>query len=142
MADLSITTSQVALVEGDTIPVIGGEVIAIGEYVYRRASDNKWLKARAGGTAEEAGAEETGMALSTIAAADQRLVVAKPGAVITLGAGAAPTAATPYFVSPNAGKLCPLADLVSTNKGVIAGLGVGSNRILLMRGYHVGSVKP
>ena len=137
---LSITAASVSLDSGphDTDQV-AGEAFVAGAVVYQRASDSKWLKAQSDGTAEEAGNVDIGIALGTADAAGARVSIAKPGAVLSLGTG---TAGVAYFIGRTAGAIVPAADLASTDKATLIGLGIGSSKLLLTRLYHAGSVVP
>ena len=142
MAALSITTSQVLLSTGQTKTGFAGEAITPGQAVYY-ASSGKWLKAQCDGTAAEAGSGGYGIALSQAAADGQPLVVALPGATVTLGAGAAPAAGTVYCIGATAGALNPTADMATTNKVTPIALGIGSNKVkVLAEAYDAGAVVP
>lgn len=137
---LSITAANVSLDSGPReSDQIAGEAFAAGAVVYLKASDGKWYKAQSDGTAEEAGSVDIGLALSTADAAGARLSIAKAGAVVSLGTG---TAAVAYFVGRTAGAIIPAADLASTDKATLIGLGIGTNKLLLTRLYHSGAVVP
>lgn len=143
MAALSITAAQVLLASGPSEAGIAGEAITQGQAVYLDASSGKWKKAQCDGTAAEAGQDGYGIALNAAGADGQPVQVARPNAVVTLGAGAAPAAGTVYFVGATAGALNPAADLVSTNKALPIGLGLSTNRVLILKdGYHAGAVVP
>jgi hypothetical protein len=140
MAALSITATQVLPVSGPQEHGIAGEAVTQGQAVYF-ASTGKWLKAQADGTTDEAGANGYGIALSAAGADMQPLAVAKPGAIVTLGAGAAPAAGVVYFIGGTAGALNPAADLASTNKSTPICVGIGSNKVKVLDGaYNAGSV--
>lgn len=120
MADLSITATSV--VPG-TATVLGtataGETIAAGETVYIKASDSRAWKAQCDGTTEES--TVVGVALNG-GAAGQPIRYQQAGAM-TIGATTVKT--TTYMLSALAGKICPQADLVSTNKIVRVGYATG-----------------
>lgn len=140
MTDLSITASQVLYVSGPMEYVTTGEAVTVGQICYK-AADNTWLKAQTDGTAVEAGANGVGLALGTTSAAGQKIGMARPGAIVTLGAGAAPTAGIVYYISNTAGGFAPIADIGSADKVVPFCLSIGSNQIkLLDQNYHAGSV--
>lgn len=140
MTALSITTTQVLPVSGPQEHGVAGEAITQGQAVYF-ASSGKWLKAQADGTTAEAGEGGYGIALSGAGADGQPVSVAKPGSIVTLGAGAAPAAGIVYFVGATAGALVPGADLVSTNKALPICVGIGTNRVKVLDGtYNAGAV--
>ncbi len=139
MTALSITTSQVNYLSGPTELVLSGEAITVGMAVYR-ASDGLWYKAQCDGTAVEAGSLGKGIALASALAANQKIGVAKPGAKITLGAGAAPTTGVVYYIGATAGALNPVGDLSSTNKVSPIALCIGSNQAKVMGEYDAGAV--
>lgn len=97
-----------------------GEAVTAGHVVYKKASDRKWWKAQSDGTAEESGVEvAVGIALHG-AAANQPLTVLTAG---SLAIGATVVLAMVYVASVNPGGICPLADMVATNKLTIVGYG-------------------
>jgi len=136
--DLTITASGVVYVSG---PKDGdqqaGEAFAAGAMVYLSATGT-WLKAQDDGTAVEAGQNGIGMALSTADAANARVSIARPGAIVTIGTG---TAGVIYTLSDNAGGLAPSADNGSADKITPAALGIGTSQVLLIYGYNAGAVK-
>lgn len=140
MASLTITKANVAWVSGPVEPGTAGEALDAGDAVYR-ASTGKWLKAQADGTTAEAGEYGYGIALATADAADARIQVAVPGAIVGIGTG---TAGLIYCPGTGAGDIVPSADLsTATQKVTPAFLGVGSNRLLVLGGaYNAGSVVP
>ena len=139
MAALSITAANVIWQSGDIDKdQVAGEAFIAGAMVYK-AANGTWLKAQSDGTAIEAGSEDLGMALFTADVAAARGSIAKPGAVVAIGAG---TAGVPYFVGPTAGSLNPIADIASTGKVTMAAVGIGSNKVQLARVYNAGAVVP
>lgn len=137
MSALSITAANVAWVSGPKdVDQVAGEAFIAGALVYLK-SDGKWWKAQCDATAEEAGATDLGIALATADAAGARISVAKAGAIVSVGAGAAGVV---YHPGATAGSLVPTADLVSTNKVTVAALGIGSNKLLMCRDYNAGAV--
>ena len=134
MTALSITAANVLLVSGPTAVGVGGEAFIAGAMVYY--SGTKWLKAQCDGNALEAGSEDLGMALTSCDADGAPVVVAKPGAVVAVGTGAAGIV---YCPGTTAGSLVPTADLASTNKVTVAAIGIGSSRLQLCRDYNAGS---
>ncbi|WP_428673703.1 capsid cement protein [Reyranella sp.] len=141
MTALSITATQVLLASGPVEHGIAGAAITQGQSVYL-ASTGKWLPAQCDGTTAEAGENGCGIALSAAGADGQPVTVAKPGAIVTLGAGAAPAAGVVYVIGPGAGSIAPVGDVVtSTNKMTALGVGLTTNRLLLFGGtYHAGAV--
>lgn len=152
MAALSITASQVVYVSGALEKdAVAGEAFTTGDAVYK-SDTNTWLKAQCDGTAVEAGANDCGIALFTAAAAGARgsVAIAGPsdgqgvskGAVVTLGAGAAPAAGLIYGPGTTAGSWVPSADWATTNKVNPVLVGIGSNQVQVVRAYNAGSVRP
>lgn len=138
MTALSITAANVAWQSGPVAKdQVAGEAFVAGAYVYRSSTTGRWLKAQCDGTAEEAGATETGMALFTADAAGARGSVALPGAIVAVGTG---TAGVAYVPGDTAGALMPIADANSTDKVTLGALGIGSNKLLLCRVYDAGAV--
>ena len=140
MAALSITATQVLPSTGPTIAGIAGAAITQGQSVYF-ATSGKWLPAQGDGTSVEAGEYGYGIALTAAGAADQPIVVALPGAVVTLGAGAAPDPGTVYYPGDTAGGLALRSDLGAADKALPIALGLTTNRVLILSGaYHAGAV--
>lgn len=126
MADISVTAANVAKVTGGVCRDFNAAVtIVAGEYVYLDAN-NVWRKAQCDGMAIEAGSgTRTGVALHG-ALAGQPLAVQETG-TITIGGTVA--VGTVYAVSAAAGGIAPVADLVSTNKLSLVGVGVSTTVI-------------
>lgn len=141
MAVLVITAAQVLPSAGPTVAGIAGAAITQGQAVYFDAASGTWKLAQGDGTAAEAGQDGYGIALSAAGAAGAPIVVALPGAVITLGAGAAPAAGVVYYIGDTAGGLHVVGDIGSTDKVVPICLGLTTNRVLILAGaYHAGAV--
>ena len=117
MADLSPAAASIQLISGQRVSVTFGATITAGQVLYLDGSDNKAKLA----DADAAGKKTVyGIALDSGSDGDTG-DVALSGSVInlavTVGVG------TPYFLSSNAGGICPLAD-VGTGEDVDF-LGVG-----------------
>lgn len=115
MADVTLGTSSKpvagAIVEDGCVSY---EAINAGDAVYKR-SDGTWAKGRANVLAT---ARVDGIAVSTCAAAGQRISVERSGDLTTTGL----TAGQDLFLSAAvAGKVAPRADLVSTNYIIYVG---------------------
>lgn len=123
-ADLTITATSVTT---SATPKVknAGETITAGQAVYVKASDGKLYKAQADGTAEEATA--AGIALNG-GAVDQPIAYQDTGD-ITIGATVA--VGTLYVVSATAGGIAPWADLSSTNRVTLLGIGKTTGVITL-----------
>jgi hypothetical protein len=123
MADLVITPANVKLGAGQhkiRKSIIVDNDVAAGELVAIDVS-----------TADLADAsgvpgKVTGMALNT-ADQGQPVDICEEGEVI-IGAG---TVAEAYFLSPNAGKVAPEADVINPNVKTFVGIGVTGGRIVL-----------
>lgn len=137
MTALSITAANALWVSG---PIdkdqVAGEAFVAGASVYLAAAGT-WLKAQSDGTAIEAGSLGWGMALGTADAANARVSIARPGAIVAVGTG---TAGVIYALGRTAGTLVPSADLASTDKVTPAALGIGSSQLQLMYSYNAGAV--
>lgn len=141
MAALTITAAQVLPASGPTVAAIAGAAITPGQSVHFDAASGTWKPAQGDGTAAEAGADGYGIALTQAAAALQPIVVALPGAKVTLGAGAAPAAGIVYFIGDTAGGLHVATDLGSGDKVTAMGVGLTGNKILIFGGtYDAGAV--
>jgi hypothetical protein len=113
MADLTVTPASVLWSSGNA-PVSGynaGASIAAGDALYLDSVTSTLKLAQSDGSAAEAAV--VGIALNA-AGSGQPVSYAPNGAVINIGATTAKT--TTYMLSAAAGKVCPQADLVSTNK--------------------------
>ncbi|WP_425065605.1 hypothetical protein [Reyranella sp.] len=139
MTALSITKANVSWAGVGPVSAdqIAGEAFDAGDMVYLKASDSKWYKAQDDGTAEEAGSEGIGMALGTADAANARVSIARPGAIVNLGTG---TAGVVYCLGDTPGDLVPNADNGSGDKVTVVGLGIGSNKVQLAWVYNAGAV--
>lgn len=117
MADLVITTT--AVMKGGAAArmeiVTWGETITAGMTVYLK-DDGKYWKAQCDGTDTEA--TVAGISI-TGGAADQQGVICKAGPLIV---GAALTVGETYALSAALGKICPIADIVATNRVTVLGL--------------------
>jgi len=128
MSDLAVTASQVvAGVAGtETFETLyAGEAIAVGEGYYQLAADLKAYRAL-NDTAVHAALR--GICVAGAAGAGQKMV-GQRNMSLTLGSGAAPAVGTPYFVSANAGKFCPVGDLGSGVYVSLAGFGDAVNAL-------------
>lgn len=129
MADLNPTVASVAYVSGTVIrDYNAGETITAGMAVYLKSSNTKWMKMQCDGAAEESGVGvRTGIALHG-SLDGQPLAVQETG-VITIGDTV--VVGTIYTVSAAAGKICPHADLVSTNKVTVLAIAITSANLNL-----------
>lgn len=127
MADLSITAANVLPVDGvgkNTATGTSAGIITAGEPIYlASANSNKVTKCEADDTA--AAAACVGIAIND-AAASQSVTYLKSG---NLDINAVATKGTVYVVSAAAGKIAPVADLVSTNFVTILGVASSTTRI-------------
>lgn len=139
MTALTITKANVAWTGVGPVSSdqVAGEAFDAGDMVYQKASDSKWRKAQDDGTAEEAGSEGIGMALGTADAANARVSIARPGAIVDIGTG---TAGIIYCLGDTPGDLVPSADNASGDRVTVAGIGIGSNKIQLAYVFNAGAV--
>lgn len=117
MSDLSITAANVIAGSDDIIRASAGETITAGQPVYKDPTSLKFMKADSD-SATAHSHEVIGIALNG-AALNQPLAVQKSGP-ITIGATL--TAGTAYYLSSNAGGICPLADVGTGEEVVLLGL--------------------
>ncbi|MDO3431186.1 hypothetical protein QWJ46_00665 [Rhizobium sp. CBN3] len=109
MADLVITATSVVAGSNATRDAgIAGETITAGQAVYFSSTTNKWMLADTDSATAEARTAK-GIALNG-AALNQPIAILKEGdltlnAVLTKGVG--------YYLSGNAGGICPAADLAT-----------------------------
>jgi len=129
MADLVVTPTGVLPAANTSVnrSAVWGETVTAGQSVYRKASDRRWWKAQADGTAEEAGSGGLGIALGGGAAG-------QPAAVAT--AGDVTIAATVvngmvYVISAAAGGIAPHADLIAGQRVSVVGYGKPTGLIQL-----------
>ncbi len=143
MTALTVTSSQVLPVSGPTKDGTIGAALAAGSAVYFDTASGTWKAGQCDGLATEAGQDGYGILLNTTAAAGQPGVIALPGAIVDLGAGAAPAAGTVYGFAAAAGSLAPMADMASTNRVTPIALGIGSHKVKILGGsYNAGAVVP
>lgn len=118
MSDLSITAASVLAGTGAR-KVLGaaGATVTAGKVVYLDTSDNEYKLADCD-SATEAARSPDGIALNG-ASDGQPLVVLEEGPC-TIGATLTP--GTTYYLSPNAGGICPLTDVLSGDYPVIVGI--------------------
>jgi len=108
MADLVLTGIEVASSRSRGTTVQAGEAISAGELVYLNTATSKYELADASAAAT---ANVAGIAVTDAASDGYFLYVANED----IDLGAILTAGTHYYLSATAGKICPFADLVSTN---------------------------
>lgn len=121
MADLSITAANVTPRGGvPQMTGLAGAAIAAGDMVYLDVTDNRFKLADCDAAAPNLAARSPdGMALNG-AATGQPLKVALPGGDINVGTVL--TAGTTYYLSPNPGKICPVADVLTGDSPVVIGI--------------------
>jgi hypothetical protein len=133
MADLTITAASVVSGTGAVIEAgIAGETLAAGKAV-KKNSAGKWMLDDADDAPLSYG---SGIALNG-AALNQPVDVQTNGN-ITLGTG---TEGVPYFVSPTAGGICPLADISTGDYVKIVGIGQDGGGGLVMINRHGGAAQ-
>lgn len=117
MADYSFTAANVTLSSGpQPVDYIAGATITAGQAVYLDTSDNRVKLADADAIATAAAIGVAAHGAST----GQPLKVYGPGSVVAFGGGF--TAGVAVYVSPTAGGLCPVADVLSGDSPTIVGL--------------------
>lgn len=122
MSDVSITASGVLAGTGATKKLgTAGATITAGKVVYLDSADGKYKLADAD-SATAAIRSAIGIALNG-ASDGQPLVVLEAGP-ITIGGTL--TAGTPYYLSTNAGGICPPADITTGDYVVILGIATSS----------------
>lgn len=122
MADLTITAANVAAGSGAVKRTgTAGATVTAGQVVYLDSSDNKYKLADCD-SATAAVRSPAGIALHA-SLNGQPLTILESGP-ITIGATIAASVA--YYLSPNAGGICPVADLASGDYAVLLGLGAST----------------
>lgn len=132
MADLSITAAQVKLVSGPKASGTSGATLTGGMGVYLDSYTKKLLGAIA---TSAAAAAAVGVLLTAAASDGQEADYALPGAVVDMGAGAAPAAGKIWIVGASAGAWSPHTDATTPNTGefcTVGILGIGNNRVLVI----------
>lgn len=118
MADLSITAANVLAGSGARSKLgTAGATITAGKSVYLDTSDSKYKLADCD-SATAAVRSPIGIALNG-ASDGQPLVVLEQGPITI---GATMTAGIAYYLSPNAGGICPVADILTGDYPVILGI--------------------
>jgi hypothetical protein len=118
MADLSITAANVIAGSGAKKKLgAAGATIVAGKVVYLDASDSEYKLADCD-SATAAIRSPAGIALNG-ASDGQPLVIIEEGPVAI---GATMTAGTTYYLSPTAGGICPVADVLAGDYPVIIGV--------------------
>lgn len=125
MADLTINAANVVKGAGSkAITGIAGASVTAGQVVYKDAATGKYLLADCD-SATPAARSPAGIALH--AAGDGQPLTVLTEGHITIGSTVA--ASVPYFLSPNAGGICPLADVASGDFAIFLGFGISTSVI-------------
>jgi hypothetical protein len=125
VADLTITATSVVKGSGaSTRNGTAGAAVTAGQVVYLDTTTDTYKLADCD-SATAAARSPSGIALNG-AASGQPLTVLDGGA-ITIGATV--EASVPYFLSPVAGGICPLADVASGDYAVFLGFGISTTQI-------------
>lgn len=136
MADLTVTATSVLPGGGaNTVSYPAGAAITAGQVVYKEASSGTVKLADCDSATAEV-RSPLGVALNG-AAIGQPVEVQTSGN-ITIGATVA--ASVPYFLSPTAGGIAPLADVLTGDYAVFLGFGISTTQIAL-RIVEAGVVK-
>lgn len=129
MASLTITASQVLLVSGSPIQGTWDSTVTAGKSVRYAPTTGLWGLAQCDNDATDAGYYGLGIAL-TGGGSGQQGLIAGPGCVVNLGAGAAAASATVYVAGATAGDIAPTADVTTSgNYRALIGVGIGSNKV-------------
>ena len=123
MADIAITPANVvAGANAKTRQGTAGATVAAGQTVYKDPTDQKYKLADCD-SATPAVRRTTGIALHA-SANNQPLLVHYEGP-LTIGAVLTPGVA--YYLSPNPGGICPVADLSTGDYPTIIGLAISAS---------------
>lgn len=117
MADYAITSTAVLLTKGTPKRAKLGTTIAAGELAYKKSTDGLYYKADNNVTIAEA----TGVVMVVQGGATGQDFLFSDTADDEITCNAVGVLAEFAFLSANAGKACPIADLVSTNWKVFVG---------------------
>jgi len=127
MADITITAANVKKSATSLVETgIAGATVTAGQTLYLAAASGKLLLADADNATAEVRVVK-GIALHA-ALLDQPLQYTTGG---KMAIGATVAAGTPYFASPIAGGIAPLADLLTGAFGTFLGWGVSTTEILV-----------
>lgn len=127
MANITITAANVVADSNATVERgSAGEAIAAGQMVYLSSTSRKWMLADADSATAEA-RKATAMALNT-AALNQPLAVLRGGDVAL---GAVLIAGQAYYLSDDAGMICPLADVTGGDYICLVGLAKSASVLTL-----------
>ncbi len=118
MATYTVTAAQVQLVSGSPFTSVANAAIAAGKSCYYDPTTGKWGLADANATATIAGAYGLAVSLSSADADGSQIVLAGPGCVVNIGAGAAIAVGKPIIVSATAGGLADAGDVVTAGNFV------------------------
>lgn len=133
MADLSITAANVRVSSGNAEARVElGEAVSAGEVLYLKTDTDgvdRWFLAQCDGTAGEA--VPVAMALAS-GAQYQVVPVLKAGSTVKVSGAAYTNFGAYYYLSVAKGKVCPYADLVSTNKVTVALRVAGADTLKLV----------
>lgn len=134
MTDISITAGNVvpgsdAVIENG----YAGEAITAGQVVYFDTSTRKWMKADAN-AATAAARQPSGIALNG-ASANQPIAVQTKG---SLTIGGTLTAGVTYYLSSDAGGICPIADVGSGE--YYCTVGIATSASVLKIGFNYSGV--
>jgi len=122
MADISITAANVIAGSGSRSTTgTAGATVTAGQVVYLDSSDNKYKLADCD-SATAAVRSPAGIALHA-SLNGQPLTVLTRGPITIGGTIAAGVA---YYLSPNAGGICPVADLASGDYPTVLGMGAST----------------
>lgn len=128
MADLAITASAVKAGSNAAVTAgTAGETVTAGQVGYKEASTGKWKLADADHATEEV-REPDGIFLN--GASDGQPVDVLTGGDLTLNAVL--TAGTAYYLSPTAGGIAPLADVLTGDDIVLIGLATSTTNLRVM----------
>lgn len=129
MAVITITPANVIVdTNQPTSQIIVGESVTAGDILYYKPSDAKWWKAD-NATAEKAGSGAKGnikMALGA-GSANQKIVAADPGALITVGAVLVKT--DQYVLSSTSAKMELNSDMSSADLFTSIGYGFSTTQL-------------
>jgi len=122
-----VTASVLKSDSGQKLEGIAGETITAGQVLYKSSADQKLYKAEANDTLAKAAV--VGVALNG-ASAGQPVDYVNKDKELALGS-ATLVVGTVYVLSATAGAICPVDDLVTTDRVTVIGVGVAANKIHL-----------
>lgn len=131
MSDLSVTAANVAALASSinrTDDVVAGAAVTPGQTIYKDTSVNRWLPAQNDVSVIAAGSSGIAIALNGASGDGQPLKIMYSG---NINVGATLVVGESYYVGTNAGGICPVADIGSTDWVTFLGIATSTSNLRL-----------